>query len=180
MVSVGGVFTAGFRHRASAGTPQRALYFVNAAGTPGGAAIANVTDATTSYADAGPNDVSNAATYRPGGGSWVLADFDDETSIFARVHTTSGIGNNSVVTSVWGQIEYVGQSGGFTFLLQLAGLGALPFVGAMDFQQFLRYLSWRRAHHPRHTLMRDRAEILRAWDEVKSYRHPRFFYGFAQ
>lgn len=174
--------TASMRHRYVSGTTGaaiRSLYFINAAGTLG-TVVVSISNGTTSYAT---ETLTNALDKRPGGGNWSNGDFD-EASADIRFATHYGANNNDDivrVTSVFGQITYEPPSGGgFAFLLQLAGLGALPFVGAMDFSQFLKYLSWRRAYHPRHTLMRDRAEILRAWDEVKSYRHPRFFYGFAQ
>jgi hypothetical protein len=44
----------------------------------------------------------------------------------------------------------------------------------MDLSQFLRFLSWRRRCHPRHTILTG-AEVRQAWDEIKAYRHPRFF-----
>jgi hypothetical protein len=75
---------------------------------------------------------------------------------------------------MWGQLTYESPTGGLVFLLQLAGLGALPFVGAMDFSHFMRYLAWRRAHHPRHTILTG-DEVRQAWRELREYRAPRFF-----
>jgi hypothetical protein len=46
----------------------------------------------------------------------------------------------------------------------------------MDFGHFVQFLSWREKYHPRHTKMLD-DEIITAWREIKSYRHPVFFGG---
>jgi hypothetical protein len=173
MVGVGGVFTAGARHQATGGTtPQRGAIFMNSAGTTGTSYV-SVTN-NSGWADSGPVDVSNAATYRPGGGSWVLTDFADEQTIFAACWNNGPASANADFTSMWGQIEYLSAGGMLVFLLQLAGLGALPFVGAMDFSQFLRYLSWRRLYHPRHTILTG-DEVRRAWRELREYRAPCFF-----
>jgi len=172
MVSLSAL-TANFRHRASGGVVRRTAKFVNAAGTAG-SDFGDVNDANGAYADTGPVDVFGAA-YRPTGGSWVVGDFDDETSIFGGIKFESGNPNSALVTSFWGSITYIAPAGGFTFLLNLAGLGALPFVGHLaDLAQFSRYLSWRRAHHPRHTLLTP-DETRQAWRELRAYRHPRFF-----
>jgi hypothetical protein len=168
-VDASSMFHGNGRHRVS-GSTRRLLRFSNAAGTKGNAYV-DVTDSNASYASTGPVDVSNATTYRPGGGSWVLADFADDKTLFVCCQITSG---NAVFTSIWGDIAYTPPAGVLVFLLQLAGHGALPFVGAMDFGQFLRYLSWRRASHPRHTILTD-DEVRQAWRELREYRHPRFF-----
>lgn len=167
-----GVFTGAIRHSGDGSSVNRFSRFTNAAGTSATVYV-NVTDTSASFVSSSLVDVSNAATYRPDGGSWVVADYANDQTIFVRIGNASA--GTAYVSSVWGELGYEPPAGGFAFLLQLAGLGALPFVGAMDFGHFTRYLAWRRAYHPRHTLMRDRAEILRAWDDVKSYRHPAFF-----
>lgn len=154
--------------------------FCDAAGTDAAVPWSIFNPPDGSWGNDGPNDLSNAANFRPGGGSWVVSDFANDQTTFTRSYAVGLTDDTLNVTSIWGSIEFFPPSGGFAFLLQLAGLSALPIAGALDFAHFMRFLAWRRAHHPRHTLMRDRAEILRAWDEVKSYRHPRFFYGFAQ
>lgn len=163
-------FTANARHRVS-GATRRLGRMTNAAGTHGGTAWMDVTDSAAAYANTGPVDISNAATYRPGGGSWALTDFDDEASLFATIQITSG---DVIVTSIWGSIQYQPPVGGFLFLLNLAGLMALPFVGRMaDFAQFSAYLDWRRAYHPRGTIMEPH-EVMTAWREYREYRWPTY------
>lgn len=180
-----GVLTLGFRYAAlsvSGGGSNNtlALRFMNAAGTAGTARFSiSLGPGTSGWATSGPSDVSDAATYRPGGGSWSQADFVNDQTIFINTSESDGGGGGNLtssdVTSVWGEIRYTPPVGGFAFLLNLAGLGALPFVGAMDFGQFMRYLAWRERFHPRRTKWADRAEILRAWRDVREYKHPRFF-----
>jgi len=169
--------TATFRHRyVSGSTPGaiRSLYFINSSGTLG-TVILSINDATTSYVS---ETLTNALDKRPGGGSWEGADFTSAATDI-RFATHYGANNNDDivrVTSVWGQITYEPPAGGFAFLLNLAGLGALPFVGSMtDFAHFRRYLDWRRVYHPRHTRFGSRDEIMRAWHEVRAHRHPTFF-----
>ncbi len=183
MQAYSGVFTAGARHRYVSGPVAilREAYFTNSAGTRP-TNFVSVTNSNTSYEDGGPNDVSNAALYRPGGGTWGITDFDDEQSIFAGVaHSTAPTGNTiSRFTSIWGEISFNPMSGGMIFLLNLAGLGALPFVGRLvDFAQFTHYLTWRRACHRRHTLLTpDEARV--AWCELRAYTWPkRIFLGAA-
>jgi len=172
-LGTGTFFTGGGRHRTT-GTTQRLVRFINAAATYG-AAFVNINDSNTSYVTTGPVDVSVGATYKPGGASWAVSDFATEQTIFAQCDTQSLAAGESRVTSVFGQLTYNPPQGGFVFLLQLAGLGALPFVGHLaDFAQFSRYLSWRRVHHRRHTLLTP-DETRQAWRELRAYRHPRFF-----
>jgi hypothetical protein len=159
--------TLAFRQQ-SGGFRSRSVLFSNAAGTLGSDVI-NVGD-IVSWTTLGPTDAMSA---RPGGGSWVGSDFADDKTQFPTVRYVSGSGSIQC-TSIWGGLTYTPPVGGLVFLLQLAGLGALPFVGAMDLSQFTRYLSWRRAHHPRHTILTG-AEVRQAWDELRAYRHPRFF-----
>jgi hypothetical protein len=45
-----------------------------------------------------------------------------------------------------------------------------------DYTQFEKFLQWRHDVHPRHTIL-TADEKVQAWDEYKSYRAPRFFYG---
>lgn len=164
-------FTAGMRSRSGGvGTTTRHARFVNAAGT-GGTSFASTSDSLQTWVTVTPIDV-NSASYRPGGGAWSAADFADSVTIFPEAWSDANGSNDARWTSIWGELTYVPPAGGFVFLLQLAGLGALPFVGALaDFAQFSRYLSWRRAHHPRHTLLTG-DEVRRAWREVREYRHP--------
>ena len=78
---------------------------------------------------------------------------------------------------MWGTLTYTPAGGSFMFILGLAGLAALPFLGPMtDLAHFDHYMSWRRAHHPRHTKWSSPAERLEAWAEVRAYRAPRFFF----
>lgn len=175
---LGATFTAWFRRGiddggggADASTTR--FRFANAAGATSSSDIQSLA-ATFAWTTYGPVDVSNATNFRPGGGAWSQADFDDDQSLFFWVDI-SGLVNDTVkVTSFWGEIEYV-SAGGFVFMLQLAGLGALPFVGRMaDMVQFRSYLSWRRRFHRRHTLLTG-DEVRQAWDELKAYRYPTFF-----
>lgn len=168
--------TLGFRHRwnGASNNSARGLQFINSAGVLGGEVV-GVQDSVATYATLGP---SNAFSLRPGGGSWVASDFTAAAPDDVRVYV-SQIGadapDGTLVTSIWGEMTYETPSGGFAFLLQLAGAAALPFVGRMDFGQFTRYLSWRQRYHPRHTIMTG-DEVVRAWDEIRAYRHPRFFF----
>ena len=178
----GSVFTLGMRQRYrfvnSAISITRSVFFVNTSGTAGGTAASASGNSATAWTDVGPNSVTNAATYRPGGGSWSAADFGDDKTIFISVLDSDtgggGLRSDADWTSLWGQIDYIASGGGLVFLLQLAGLGALPFVGAMDFGQFMRYLTWRRLCHPRRTILTG-DEVRRAWRELREYRAPRFF-----
>lgn len=169
----GFTFTANFRSNAAVGTPSRSLQWVNAAGTTGGV-IATIATAGAAYASHGPYDVSDAATYRPGGGSWALTDFDDEASLFPRLSTSSAAGNDANVTSIWGQIQYNVAGGMLPFFLGLVGT-ALPFVGRLtDLSQFRTYLDWRRDYHPRHPVL-EAEEILQGWAEYRACRWVSFF-----
>jgi len=128
MVSWDGVLNGNMRHRVGSNL-TRGARFQNAAGTNSTDTWANVTDANTSYQNTGPGDMS-ATTGRPGGGTWVVTDFANDQTIFAAVFISSA--GTAVCTSIWGQISFTPPAGGFAFLLNLAGLGALPFVGAME------------------------------------------------
>ena len=169
-----GVLTAGWRVSVSGASAPLSfnLYMVNAAGASGGAIVTESLN-NTGFKTTGPVDISNGTTYRPGGGSWSAADFGEAVT-FARTLRAGGPDGTCLVTSVWGEISFTPPGGAFVFLLQLAGLGALPFVGAMDFSHFLRFLSWRRLHHPRHTVLTG-DEVRQAWRELRAYRAPRFF-----
>src|SRR5574341_1110201 len=167
------LFNANFRHATDGVAVTRQAFFLNAAGTTG-SNWGSVNDASLSWADTGPTDITAGGTYRPGGGSWESGDFANDATIFGRVAQVAGAGT-ALVTSVWGTLTYVPPIGGFAILLQLAGLSALPFIGRMDFQQFMRYLSWRRRFHRRHTLL-TADEVRKAWDELKAYRYPTFFF----
>ena len=176
MVSVGGTFNHSSRHGFTdgGGGADASTYeytFVNAAGTKGG--VIRSGGETFAYTTYGPTDVSNAATYRPGGGAWLVSDFNDTQSLFCHYTITGLVNDTWKISTVWGQIQYVAPAGGFAFLLNLAGLSALPFVGAMtDFAHFRRYLAWRERFHRRHTQWADEAEILLAWRDVRDYRFP--------
>ena len=167
MATWNGVLTVRGR-AASAGSVGFTVGHVNAA--------ANVTSPLSgSLNNPAYGDLTDTAASgsRPGGGVWTAADFQNDQTMFLRIGSGAQ-GFTLSFTSVWGSISYTPAGGGFVFLLQLAGLGALPFVGRMDFSHFLRYLSWRRAHHPRHTVLTG-DEVRRAWRELRAYRAPRFF-----
>jgi len=182
----GSLFTLGMRDRyrfsTAAISVTRSVGFVNAAGTMGTARETHTSShgSTQPFDTHGPDDVTTAATYRPGGGSWSAADFanDQTTFIFLHDDDTGGGGNVSYgnFTSVWGEIDYTPVAGGFVFLLGLVGLMSLQLAGPMtDYTQFEKFLQWRHDFHPRHTTMQV-AEKLQAWDEYKSYRHPTFYF----
>lgn len=172
----GGTFTAYFRHRMQNGTPNRVFVFRNSSGTFGASAVASVTDANSSYANSGTATVTGS--HRPGGSSWVVADFDDTTPIVNACFymSTTAVGYGTRVTSVWGQLEYIPPGGAWT---QILGLGPLMLaatraVGTLvDQVQFRQYLEWWRAHSRRHTILRAH-EVAEAWREVRAYRYPRF------
>jgi hypothetical protein len=114
---------------------------------------------------------------RPGGAAWVVADFLDSTTYFPTMYTNDDVASLTYVTSVFGEITYSPPSGGFAFLLGLAGLMSLSLAGPMqDHTQFEKFLQWRHDIHPRHTILTSDEKVV-AWDEYKSYAHPRFFYG---
>jgi hypothetical protein len=151
------------------------LYFVNAAGTSGGGVqtfnSSAASPGTGVYTTQGP---SNALGSRPGGGSWTPDDFKDDKTIFARaLFTDNGGGGNGTpraLTSVWGQLDYLPPTGGFAFLLASLVLGTL-----VDFSQFEQYLHWRRAFHPRHTILCG-DEVRQAWREIREYKNRRYFF----
>ena len=161
--------TFGGRTKCSHAAQPRNFNFINAAGTKGATVTSD--SGSSGYSEA----IADAMSARPGGGAWSAADLADSTTIFLEWHNTTGNGSQyGWCTSLFGQISYFPPGSGFVFLLGLAGLGALPFIGAMDFGQFLRYLSWRRLHHPRHTILTGN-EVRQAWRELREYRYPRFF-----
>jgi hypothetical protein len=164
--------TLAYQTNANAPTVGREQGFVNVAGTKGSSLNA-VNNADATWTTTGPTDASGA---RPGGGSWVSSDFANDQTTFLFVQTVSGTGNCNV-TSVFGELTYETPTGGFVFLLGLAGLLSLQMVGPMtDYTQFEKFLQWRHDSHPRHTILSAPERVL-AWDEYKSYTHPRFFYG---
>lgn len=177
MASYSGTLTAGYRYASiqygggwdGATTHVR---FVNAAYTAGSDYVAAGDNG--SYNTVGPISVATAATYRPGGGSWLVADFADDKTIFVDHYMSGLIDDACATTSHFGQIAYSPPSGGFVFLLGLAGLMAI-LNGPMDYQQFEKFLQWRHDYHPRRTIL-SAEENVQAWDEYKSYRHPRFYY----
>lgn len=169
-----GVLTGYGRHAANvAGTTGRSLAFMNAAGVAGATTFFNLTQ--SAYTSSGV-DASNGTNYRPGGGSWSAVDFQDDKTIFFAAAVTGTLANTQKLTSAYGEISYQPPSGGFIFLLGLAGASALPFIGPLhDILQFKKYLSWRRINHLRRTIMTGE-EILTAWDEIKAYRYPTYFH----
>jgi len=173
MSAYSGSLTASFRHHSRFGGSNRRLFMQKTAPPQTNQAVYDITNSNATWISEPLKNISNGTLYRPGGGSWVLADFVGETETFALVSNLTGTGDGAV-TSVWGQIAFAG-TGGFVFLLGLAGMSALPIAGALDFGHFSRFVSWRRTHHPRGTVFRDRDEVLEAWREVRAYRHPRFF-----
>jgi hypothetical protein len=103
-----------------------------------------------------------------------LTDFDDENSIYIQLVLSGSVGPTRV-TSVWGDLDYTPPGGSFMLILNLAGLAALPFVGRLtDIGQFRSYLSWRRAHHRRHTILRE-DEIRQAWNEYRAWTWRTYF-----
>jgi len=171
MISYDGVLTATWRHRTTAGTPQRRLRFRRPSGS-NTTDIRIITDANRSYQQQALLDVSTS-THNPSGVAWVLADFDDNASTNMSIYGPSGV----LVTSIWGEIGFSAPAGGggILFLLGLAGAAALPFVGTfLCLSQLHEYLEWRRLFHPRHTVLSP-AEVSQAWTELKTYRHPAFF-----
>ena len=144
----------------------RSCRFVNAAGTAG-ATVVSQTGTLNTYTETAMTDAMSA---RPGGGPWTPADIADSVTMFMEVFNSAGVGSESIFqTSIWGQITYSPPTGGLVFLLASVVLGTL-----VDFSQFQRYLAWRRAFHPRHTILSGE-EVRRAWRELREYRHPRFF-----
>lgn len=172
MSSLGSTFTAYIRH-ASAGAYTRYRYaiFCNSAGSIGGSHWAAVNDATTSWTNTG-GDVSNAATYRVGGGSWAVADFANETSCQVQIASANDPTGwrTGYFSTVWGQIEYTPLGGGFMVILGLLGPMFGAFVCRGDFDKFLL---WRRWCHPRGTILTDE-EKDQAWREVREYRYPTY------
>lgn|SRR5574341_2688426 len=174
MAEWAGVLTLGWRQCSlDAVGIQRKLAFLKAGPTYGGTAT-TAYDASTTWTTQGPIDVSNGATYRPGGGTWVNSDFG-ETTTFAVTFTDLDVGQLAV-TSIWGEVSYTPPGGGFAFLLGLAGLAALPYLGTFaDFEQFERYANWRTHHHMRGTVWAP-GEIQKAWDDVQAYTYPTFYF----
>ena len=162
-----GTFTANGRHRVANAT-HRYVRFTNAAGAEPTVWL-DVNDSGAAYVSTGPVDVSTAATYRPGGGSWATTDFADDKTTFVNCQITSG---QAVFTSIWGQIQFNTAGGLVPFFLGLVGTSALPFVGRfVDFQQFGTYLNWRRVSHRRHTILRP-GEDMQLWRDLREYRWP--------
>ena len=171
MVSYDGTLTATWRHRTTAGTPQRRLRFRRPSGS-NTTDIRIITDANRSYQQQALFDVSSS-TYNPSGVAWVLADFDDNASTNMSIYGPSGV----LVTSIWGEIGFSAPAGGgMLFMLGLVGATALPFVGPLlCLSQLLEYLEWRRLFHPRHTVL-SQDEVRSAWTQVGEYRAPSFFF----
>jgi hypothetical protein len=134
----------------------------------------------SAYIDDGPVTCAGAG-YRGGGGAWVVTDFANSTTQFLTIGMSDNGGGGNLsrqaVTSLWGQITFTPPGGGFCFLLGLAGLMSLQLAGPMtDYTQFEKFLQWRHNVHPRHTILAAEEKVT-AWDEYKSYKAPRFFYG---
>lgn len=173
-----GTITAGGRHAWISGAGPasiRSCFFLNATPTEGSAFV-GVSDTNAAWVTTGPIDVS-AAAYRPAGGTWVTSDFANDTTIFASMREGNAPTGfvQGAFTSIWGVLTYNAPSGGFVFLLGLAGALALPHVGRFpDFISFRRYLDWRTLYHPRHTKWSP-GEDLVAWRDVQAYRYPTHF-----
>jgi hypothetical protein len=178
-LDVATTFSAYFRHRWGAGSAKaksRYHYFCNAAGTAGGT-FGGVTNSSTTWTNTGQAGPIDAATYRPGGGSWEIADFEDDMTLFGRPRMWNAATgwSHGDVTSIWGQMAFVPPAGGFVFMLNLAGLSALPFVGRLtDLTQFRKFMEWRRVFHPRHTIWTRDGEEAAAWADVRAYRWPTY------
>lgn len=177
ILSLTGVMTAGARTaRAGGSSPQRYQHMVGPAGA-NGTLIWSSNENSGGYVTHGPFDISNAATYRPGGGSWLVSDFADDKTMFTDAYEQTATGPTVFFTSMWGTLGFVPPlGGGFVFLLGLAGAMALPHVGRFpDFVSFRRYLDWRARFHPRHTRWAP-GEAIEAWREIRTYRWPTHFF----
>jgi hypothetical protein len=175
--SITDTFTMGIR-AAGGGNPNLiSRFYWTITGPTSGTVIDSYTTSDTTWRTTGPSTCA-ASTFRPGGGSWTLADFANSTTLFPRIfHDTGGGGGNVLLSSFFGQIQFQPPFGGFAFLLGLAGLMSLQIAGPMtDYTQFEKFLQWRHDVHPRHTILAAEEKVT-AWDEYKSYRAPRFFYG---
>jgi hypothetical protein len=164
----GFTFTFYGRFNTNGGAPTVGLRFDDESGTFGGN-IASVNPvAWTTY---GPYDVSNGVTHAPSGAAWEVVDLQSGSPYTNVRIGHSGVGTQARGTSVWGELEYTPPSGGFTFLLGIAGAAINPLVGSInDFATFMRFLEWRRLFHPRHTIMKGE-EVLQAWRELKECKH---------
>jgi hypothetical protein len=167
-------FTAGMRGFGT-NLVVSSFQFSDAAGTFAAALYSTLTYNGATWQTDGPNDISAGGIYRPGGGTWVASDFANDMTLFPTIN--DGGAGDRYITSTWGELNYLAPDGGFVFLLGLAGLLSLQMVGPMtDYTQFEKFLQWRHDVHPRHTILTG-DEKVQAWDEYKSYRAPRFFYG---
>jgi hypothetical protein len=147
-----------------AGNTVRTVQFMNAAGTLGGV-VASVQDSNT-WETTGPSD---AAAKRPGGGAWQGSDcLEAETGIYLLCFGSTA-GATGYCTSVWGLLTYDPPPGGLIFML-----GSLVAGAVLDFGQFMGYLTWREAFHPRRTRWAP-GEAEWAWREFRAYRHPAYF-----
>jgi len=112
-----------------------------------------------------------ATAPRPGGGGWTPADISNSTLQMGVRCTVLSVN----CSTIWVELDYQQVFGSLVFLLNLAGLSALPIAGPMDFGQFMCYLSWRCRHHLRHTILTEE-EVRQAWRELRAYAWPRYFF----
>jgi hypothetical protein len=121
----------------------------------------------------GPEGLNGSYTLHSG--NWPTFNISGINGVQTRLQTSSGGTINQRFTYIYRSIDYTLASGGFVFLLNLAGLGALPIVGALtDALHFQKYMAWRQRIHARHTVFTP-DELRQAWREIRAYRFPRFF-----
>lgn len=129
----------------------------------------SVAGMTTTTAAAYQTITTDILALHPGGGAWTQADFDSAVTQFGvKCSGAGGVGRFSYVQV---SITWEAPVGGFAFLLGLAGLVASPISRVMDFNQFMQFIAWRDG------FKLSNEEIIAAWREIKSYRHPVFFGG---
>lgn len=133
--------------------------------TSGGtlSATFNTTD-PGGYATVGPIDV---AALRPGGGSWVPADFADNTAMQPCI-----VSNATAVrvTSVFGVLTYTPPVGGFVFLLGLGPLVVLPCIESLQ-----KLMAHRSIASPRQTKWLP-GELQAAWRDIREHVWPSYFH----
>jgi hypothetical protein len=166
----GFTFNCYSRIRSTVGSSDRRGRFVDPSNNTGSLIWSYDLGVPSGWVNQGQADVS-ASSYHPTGAAWSAADFTDNEKIQIRVRHLNA-GTTCQCTSIWGQLQYTAASGGFVFLLGLAGLSALPFVGRFaDLGSFMKYLEWRRVWHPRRTILTGE-EVRQAWRELKEYTWP--------
>lgn len=122
--------------------------------------------ANTNYATMGATSAA-----RPGGGTWTAGDL---STLEMYIQSSAGGATSFRCTTLWISLDYIPATGGWAFMLGLAGLAALQNVGTLiDFSQFKNFLSWRKTAVPDDQL--GAGEDVIAWREFSEYRFPKFF-----